>query len=178
MILRPFIDSGDFFSLTGNLQWLGNILAADYVLKGPVQNIRHLSTVAKPNLRSHDLWKTTCFEWFLKPLSGDAYWEANFSSLGNWNLYFLEGYRKNLIEESRVTSIELISEKLSAEWRLSTRVDFSSLAFAPGTRFKAHLSAVVETIDDKKNYWSLAHTQKQPDFHHADQFIFEFQKES
>lgn len=177
MTLLPFNDSDAHFTLSATLEWTGNVLSADYIIRGPLQNIRHLSTVAEPNLRAHGLWKTTCFEWFLKPTPGDAYWEANFSSQGDWNLYYLEGYRKNLIEESRISTIQLSTEKLSDEWRMNTRIDFSPMTFAPGQLFKAHLSAVVETVDDKKNYWSLKHSQSQPDFHHPDHFILEIQKE-
>lgn len=181
MILHPFIGSADFiglnFTLTADLWWTGNILKADYILKGPWQNVRHLKPCPAAHERALHLWKTTCFEWFLKPLSGEAYWEANFSSDGNWNLYFLDGYRKNLIEEARVLTVQLQSEIVDDQWRLQTEVDLTSLNFSPGTRFLSHLSAVIETVDNKKSYWSLSHTQPQPDFHHPDHFSLEIQKE-
>lgn len=177
MNLRPFIDSGELFSLSASLSWAGDILAAEYVLKGSFQNIPHLSTTSQAHLRAAELWKTTCFEWFLKPAAGDGYWEANFSPQGDWNLYYLNGYRKSLIIEDRVTTIHFASERSPLEWRLRTEVDFSKMSFLPVTLFKAHLSAVIETDDKKKSYWSLEHKQKQPDFHHPDHFILELQKE-
>ena len=178
MDLLPFNDSDDLFSISGTLRWIGNILAAEYIVRGPLQNIRGLSNRTDPSLRADELWKTTCFEWFLKPASGEAYWEANFSSAGDWNLYHLEGYRKNLRPELKISSLDLIAEKFPTEWRLNTRIDFSGLALPAGMSFQAHLSAVIETVDDKKNYWSLRHSQKKPDIHHPDHFILEIQKES
>ena len=178
MDLLPFNDSDGLFNISGTLRWVGNILAAEYIVRGPLQNIRGLSHHAELGSRSDNLWKTTCFEWFLKPIPGEAYWEANFTSAGDWNLYHLDGYRKDLRPELRVSSLDLIAEKFPTEWRLKTRIDFSALAFPAGMNFQAHLSAVIETVDDQKNYWSLRHTQKKPDFHHPDHFILEIQKES
>ena len=182
MILHPFIGSADLinpnFTVSADLRWRGNILAADYILKGPWQNVRHLKTCGLVHKRAHHLWKTTCFEWFLKPISSESYWEANFSSDGNWNLYYLEGYRKNLIEENRVASVQIQCKIVDDQWRMSTEVDLTSLALAPGTRFLSHLSAVIETADDQKSYWSLTHSQQQPDFHHPHHFSLEIQKES
>ncbi len=160
------------------MQWVGDILAAEYGVKGPLQNIRGLSINDQVLSRADGLWKTTCFEWFIKPVSNEFYWEANFSPSGAWNIYFLEGYRKNLIPEDRGLISKLITEGSSTEWHLKAQIDFSKLKLPPGTEFKAHLSAVIETVDDQKTYWSLKHSQKQPDFHHPDHFILDIKKES
>lgn len=178
MTLQPFYTQDNLFSISGTLQWVGDILAAEFVVKGPLKNIRGLLTSGKATSRADGLWKTTCFEWFLKPLSGEAYWEANFSPTGQWNLYLLEGYRKNLVQEERAKISQLVPKCFSTEWHLKTQIDFSRIALPPKTKFKAHASAVIETVDDKKNYWSFTHTQNQPDFHHPDHFILEIQKES
>ena len=160
------------------MQWVGDILAAEYVVKGPLQNIRGLSNSDQVLSRADGLWKTTCFEWFIKPVSSESYWEANFSPSGAWNIYFLEGYRRNLIPEDRGLISMLITESFSTEWHLKAQIDFSKMKISPGTEFKAHLSAVIETVNDQKNYWSLKHSQKQPDFHHPDHFILDIKKES
>lgn len=178
MNLRPFKIGDNLFSISGALQWAGDILTAKYIVTGPMQNIRGLSPRGQTTERADGLWKTTCFEWFLKPHSGEAYWEANFSPTGAWNIYLLDGYRKNLLSEERVSNLPLTTEMLSTEWHLNAQIDFSKIAFPAGTNFKAHLSAVIETVDDQKSYWSLKHTQKQPDFHHPDHFILDLQKES
>ena len=178
MILHPFNESAVDISISALLSWKGNILEADYFLKGSLQNIVKLSDSPTSNHRRQGLWKTTCFEWFIKPVGSEFYWEANFSADGDWNIFKLDGYRRNLIEEAHISSVRTIVKNADIEWHLKTQVDFSALKLPKGSRFHAHLSAVIETVDEKKHYWSLKHSQKQPDFHHPDHFILEIQKES
>src|SRR5262245_43514508 len=44
--------------------------------------------------RTDDLWKTTCFEVFLKPSLSKRYYEFNFSPSGLWAAYSFEDYRR------------------------------------------------------------------------------------
>ena len=47
MTLQPFRAQNNLFAISGTLQWEGDILAAEFVVKGPLQNIRGLSSIEK-----------------------------------------------------------------------------------------------------------------------------------
>ena len=42
------------------------------------------------------LWKTTCFEAFVRPARADAYREWNFAPSGQWAAYDFDGYREGM----------------------------------------------------------------------------------
>jgi len=44
--------------------------------------------------RTDGLWRTTCFELFLRRPGNDAYFEFNFSPAGRWAAYRFDGYRR------------------------------------------------------------------------------------
>ena len=46
--------------------------------------------------RADELWRTTCFEAFLRPAGGNAYQEWNFAPSGEWAAYDFSGYRDGM----------------------------------------------------------------------------------
>lgn len=44
--------------------------------------------------RADDLWRTTCFELFLRRPGAEGYLELNFSPSGRWAAYAFDGYRE------------------------------------------------------------------------------------
>ncbi len=49
-----------------------------------------------PERRVDELWKSTCFELFLKPLDSSSYLELNFSPSSQWAAYEFAGYREGI----------------------------------------------------------------------------------
>jgi hypothetical protein len=110
--------------------------------------------------RTDELWRTTCFEAFLRRSGDDAYREWNFAPSGDWAAYDFTGYRKGAGNaelaappyvrfEDNLTWFALgatISVEAEADWDLG-------------------LSAVLEEKDGTKSYWALAHPGEKPDFH-------------
>src|SRR3954464_8994411 len=47
--------------------------------------------------RADELWRTTCFEAFLRPLGEENYREWNFAPSGQWATYEFSGYRENMV---------------------------------------------------------------------------------
>jgi hypothetical protein len=192
MKLQPFSNSTGSeipFELTATQQWQGDILIAEYWVRGPFQRIKNLGP-ANDRSRKNNLWQTTCFEWFLKPVSVAEepmapYWEANFAAGGSWNIYKLTGYRQNLTEESLIQPEQIessrrqqgLGQRQDDEWHMRTAVDFSKLNWPVKSQFSASLNAVLEHDDHSKTYWALTHLQKQADFHHPDHFILPLLKE-
>jgi len=48
--------------------------------------------------RKDELWKTTCFELFVRDPATEAYLEFNLSPSGNWAAYAFDGYREGMCE--------------------------------------------------------------------------------
>ena len=116
--------------------------------------------------RKDELWRTTCFEAFIRPRGTDAYIELNLSPSGDWAAFRFDSYRSGM-RESAITCrpdpdvyvysgirFQEASFDLSAEPELD-----ESFAWDIG------LSAVIEVIDGTISYWALAHAKGPPDFH-------------
>lgn len=108
--------------------------------------------------RADDLWRTTCFEAFLKG-DGEAYWEFNFSPSGDWAAYMFDRYREGRRDMSSAVTVHpsKLDNLLCVEALMNANFDRNT---------RLCLSAVVEERDGTKSYWSLAHPDGPPDFHH------------
>lgn len=113
--------------------------------------------------RTDGLWRTTCFEVFIRPQGGDGYVEYNLSPSSDWAAYRFDGYRTGMRNhevrwEPEVWLTPTDSHRVSVYSELDAAV-----AVAAGARLA--LSAVIEEIDGTKSYWALAHGPGPPDFH-------------
>lgn len=119
--------------------------------------------------RTDGLWQRTCFELFLKPAGGEAYFEFNLSPSSQWAAYAFDGYRSRAADpESGTPRIEL--ERQGETFVLETDVD---LAAVRTDVMQIGLSAVIEEAGGAKSYWALRHPPGKPDFHHPDCFALE-----
>jgi len=105
--------------------------------------------------RADELWKSTCFEFFVRMPQG--YREYNFSPSGAWAAYDFTGYRDGMTK-AEVETPEIDVEDIGDKLLLDAIIDLPE-----GGRFG--LAAVVEEVGGTKSYWALAHGGDQPDFH-------------
>lgn len=110
--------------------------------------------------RAVELWKTTCFEAFLRPLGEEGYREWNFSPSTRWAAYDFSGYRKDMAEAELDTPPYVRMEDNFTWWALG-----ATIAVPADTNWELGLSAVLEEKDGTKSYWALAHPGEKPDFH-------------
>lgn len=151
--------------------WRGGVLECAFKFSGDWWDAKLLESHPTAGAgRADNLWKSTCLEWFLHPSSGDSYWEANFSPTGAWNLYRLDGYRRGLRPEHRASAPVCRAQRDGADFVVVFSFDLTfllkELSSVPEWRFAPAL--VLELNDGSKHYFSLAHTQPSPDFHHPD----------
>ncbi len=121
-----------------------------------------------PPMRRDGLWRTTCFEAFIKPGAGANYLEFNFSPSGAWAAYHFDGYRRGMTNAD-VTAPEINWRAPGRTVELAARIEDRGLGLSPSARLG--ISAILETNQNEKSYWALAHTGDKPDFHRADAFI-------
>jgi hypothetical protein len=115
--------------------------------------------------RADELWRTTCFEAFLRRAGQTAYREWNFAPRGNWAAYDFSGYREELAEADPGSPPYIRMEDNFTWWTVG-----ATIAVEADARWDLGLSAVLEEKDGTKSYWALAHPSEKPDFHAPDCF--------
>jgi hypothetical protein len=110
--------------------------------------------------RKDGLWKTTCFEAFLRPVGEDAYREWNFAPSGEWAAYDFASYREGGTEADVAPPYVRVEDNLTW-WALG-----ATIAVGADEHWQLGLSAVLEEKDGTKSYWAIAHPEgDKPDFH-------------
>ena len=116
--------------------------------------------------RADNLWKTSCFEAFLRAEGELAYREWNFAPSTQWAAFDFSGYR-----EGKTDADVGAPPYLRMEDNLTWFALGATIAVDAGVRWELGLSAVLEEADGAKSYWALAHPNAdKPDFHHPDCF--------
>jgi hypothetical protein len=110
--------------------------------------------------RADELWKTTCFETFLRPLGEENYREWNFAPSTRWASYEFTSYREGMTPAEIDAPPYIRMEDNMTWWALG-----ATIAVPADTNWKLGLSAVLEEKDGTKSYWALAHPGEKPDFH-------------
>jgi hypothetical protein len=115
--------------------------------------------------RADGLWRTTCFEAFLRSIGEASYREWNFAPSGQWAAYDFGDYREGMTPAEVDGPPYIRMEDNLTWWTLG-----ATIAVDAGTRWQLGLSAVLEEKDGTRSYWALAHAADKPDFHHPDCF--------
>lgn len=140
-----------------------------YILAGQVADLA--IPAPAPSRRADELWRRTCFEAFLRPEHGQAYYEFNLAPSSEWAAYRLSGYREGLAPIADIAPPRIKVEQDAERLILTAAIDLSAVRdFPPGAARRLGLSAVIEAADGSKAYWALAHAAGKPDFHHPDCF--------
>jgi hypothetical protein len=121
---------------------------------------RFVIPVSEEPHRADELWKTTCFEAFLRPLGEERYREWNFAPSGDWAAYEFTGYRDGMVPAEIDADPYIRMEDNFTWWALG-----ATIAVPADTNWQLGLSAVLEEKDGTKSYWALAHPGEKPDFH-------------
>lgn len=141
----------------------GRVLSLEYLLAGPVERVRWPEATAR--VRTDGLWRTTCFEAFVRTDGG--YVEYNLSPSGAWAAYRFDGYREGM-RGLEIAAPFIVTRTAPGRFGLTVDVDLPEDATG-----QVGLTAVVEGLDGSIAYWALAHPSDKPDFHHPDSFALE-----
>ncbi|NEQ19514.1 MAG: DOMON-like domain-containing protein [Microcoleus sp. SIO2G3] len=138
--------------IAGNIARQGNQFTIHYALLGNVKEVAIAQGGAKPNAqragyanarraassetilapsdtpaRKHELWKDTCFEFFVGIKNSDQYWEFNLSPAGDWNIYRFDAYRQGMQEETAFTALPFSIQHLSDGLAIALDVDLDKI---------------------------------------------------
>ena len=111
--------------------------------------------------RADELWKTTCFELFVRDADGAGYREFNFSPSQRWAAYRFNGYRAGMRDLDMGHEPAIRPEEGDQLFVLTVSLDAAILDGADAVG----LTAVIEEHCGRKSYWALAHGRDEPDFH-------------
>lgn len=119
--------------------------------------------------RRDELWRSTCFEAFVRPAGRSSYFETNLSPAGHWAVYEFDAYRQGM-RDAAASHHWFKSDDRRPDWySISGDFMFDALNGDTGDWY-VNLTAVIEAKDATKSYWALAHAAGPPDFHNADCF--------
>jgi hypothetical protein len=143
-------------------------LSLRYALAGDMERLQ-LPAPAEP-LRADELWRSTCFEAFLRQDDGPGYLEFNFAPSHEWAAYGFAGYREGMRVAGEIPAPRLASERTEEGYELTAILDLGPAANTP---WRLAVSAVIEDVGGGKTYWALAHPPGKPDFHHPESFVLD-----
>ncbi len=143
-------------------------LLLSYHLTGEIGALRIPPILAAA--RTDELWRHTCFEAFVSPVPGEAYYEFNFALSTQWAAYRFDSYRKGMRVAVEIAAPRIEMNSAPGRYTLQAELDLSALA---DTRWRVGLAAVIEDAGGRLSYWALAHPSDKPDFHRADCFTCE-----
>ena len=88
----------------------------DFIVGGPPEALA-LPDAAEP-VRADELWRTTCFELFLRRPGSEGYLEFNFSPSGQWAAYAFDGYRagRRNLEIAPILILGPVSGQAALAW--------------------------------------------------------------
>ncbi|MCU0728916.1 MAG: DOMON-like domain-containing protein [Sphingopyxis sp.] len=135
-----------------------------YVVVGALDDI--VIPAPGPPARVDGLWRTTCFELFVKTPSSAGYSEYNFSPSASWAAYTFDAYRGGM-QLADVDQPKILGHRSTGMFVMDVDLVLPVSVHNP---ILAGCSAVIEDSSGRKSYWALAHPPGEPDFHHEDCF--------
>ncbi len=154
--------------ITGNIARRSNTLTVCYELLGSVGVV--IPTLADTPTRKNELWKETCFEFFLGVENFPGYWEFNLSPAGHWNVYRFAAYRQGMQAETAFPSLPFSVQTQLESLQLVLDLDLDKIVQTEQA-LRIGISAVIKHKDDEVTYWALTHLGPQADFHQQDSLI-------
>lgn len=172
-ILQPFGDrtSSPNFKIDGKIARYNNRLHLNYSLIGELEPLEIPERVDRPT-RKHELWQTTCFEFFLGLANAPTYWEFNLSPTGHWNVYQFEAYRQGMEEEAAFSTLPFTVEKQTNCLNVSLEMSLDEIVVTE-QRLDAAIAAVIKHQRGEMSYWALTHRASEADFHLRESFTLE-----
>jgi hypothetical protein len=130
----------------------------------------------RPPERADDLWKSTCFEVFLRMSSESFYLEYNLAPSGRWAAYAFTDYRSGGSNLEVKATPEIVVD--ASDGHLAIETEIILPVHWRDAPIELNLTAVIEETGGTKSYWALAHPPGKPDFHHRDCFALRLEAPS
>ena len=172
--LIPFSNQDTLdLEINGQVSRRSNTFYIQYVLGVNLESVVLPAWSAAPTRRD-ELWKTTCFEFFIAIKHRPQYWEFNISPSGDWNVYVIDGYRQvGMREETRIKPFPFEIQKESRSLSLELAINLDSI-IERKMPIEAGIASVIQRLNGQETYWALVHPLSEADFHRREGFVLEF----
>jgi hypothetical protein len=155
--------------ISGRASRENNLLYVACSLTGGHDKI-NIPQVALQPMRRDELWKESCFEFFLAIREQLQYWEFNMSPSGHWNIYHMDEYRRvGFREETAYQRLQFSVRREAGCVSVNAMIDLSPIVDAPEP-IQLGIASIIQARDGHQTYWALAHPGPQADFHLRDSF--------
>lgn len=163
--LTPFDFQSDI-EIFGEWKIDQNKVKINFLLTGEINEI--CWPLVKNEKRRDELWKESCFEFFVMEKNGPAYLEFNFWPTGEFNVYHFNEYRKL---SGEYKGFEKFDYKFSKnEKSLSFHLVFDSVWKEKRDLFVS-MTMVLKRVSGRVEYYAWRHSESRPDFHSAKSLI-------
>lgn len=123
-----------------------------------------------PIRRGANLWESTCFEAFLRPVGGEAYVELNLAPSAAWDAQAFVSYRRKLRSLDVDPDVRL--RRGGDLLALRARLPLEALPGCDtGGPLDVNLAAVLEDREGNRAYACLNPVGDRPDFHAPEGFV-------
>ena len=172
--LIPFsIQDTPDLTITGEVTRRSNAFYIRYVLDANLETVVLPAWSAAPTRRD-ELWRTTCFEFFLAIENQAQYWEFNMSPSGDWNVYVMDAYRQvGMREEPRIKRFPFEVQRELGSLSLELAINLDPI-IAREKPIEAGIASIIQTLNRQVTHWALVHPRPEPDFHLRDGFVLKF----
>lgn len=123
--------------------------------------------------RLDELWRTTCFEIFVRDGEGPGYVEFNLAPVDAWAGYGFTAQRQGM-HDLDIASPIVSAASEAKQFELTANFQRAALPAAIGP---ASLSAVIEEQDGTTSYWAIVHPKPEAfDFHDPRCFVLDLER--
>lgn len=174
VLLYTFENKKENIRISSDFQLNGNDLTVSYLVDDRDQELEDFypfeasKAVSGTVFPLENLWTTTCFEIFLKNFNSSDYYEFNFNSKGEWNLFYFSDYRKRVEGFKNSMEIKMHTQLLAGRPLLEYSFDISKLV---NLKLPAQINLATVTKGPAGiSYWSQKHNGQKADFHDSKNF--------
>lgn len=164
LIVHPQTPSCPIDAITAAVDWTLNGASIRFHVSGAIDDV--VWPAAQSPVRADGLWKSTCFEAFVRTVSAPAYTEFNFSPAGAWAAYRFARYRDQMRPAQTSAAPKIACTREDARAHIDIKLADWGAELADAVCLHAALTVVLEAKTGARSYWALAHPPGAPDFHH------------
>tara|TARA_B110001454_G_scaffold171291_1_gene162002 strand:- start:31212 stop:31760 length:549 start_codon:yes stop_codon:yes gene_type:complete len=174
VLLYAFENKKENIRVSADYQLQGNQLSVSFLVDDKDQELEDFypfefgKSVAGSVFPLENLWTTTCFEIFLKNENSSDYYEFNFNSKAEWNVFYFSEYRKRVEGYKSSLEIKMQTQMMAGRPLLTYSFDILKLV-----NLKLPAQINLSTVTKGKvgiSYWSQKHNGHKADFHDPKNF--------
>jgi hypothetical protein len=157
-------------TLTVRVDWItDDRLVLNYRIEGDVDAL--YLPARQSSARKDGLWRSTCFEVFIRPPGARGYVEFNVSPSTEWAIYRFDDYRRGMRALAPKQPPKIFCRRREGELDADIEIHLATLGLPAGGDLELGLAAVLQDRSAALCCWALAHPAVKPDFHDPAGFL-------